>query len=138
MKDFPYDNIVHLSEPELIRPRMSRSRRAAQFKPFAALQGFEEMIAESSREKKEKKELSEAEREELDEKLQFLHHHPDKSPALTVVFETDEGEKQIRGTLVKLDLSMGMMKVGAQRIVIRTIRKIEIMENLDSSYTKNG
>ena len=61
-----------------------------------------------------------------------------KSPALTVVFETDEGEKQIHGTLVKLDLSMGMMKVGAQRIAIRTIRKIEIMENLDSSYTKNG
>ena len=138
MKDFPYDNIVHLSEPELIRPRMSRSRRAAQFKPFAALQGFEEMIAESSREKKEKKELSEAEREELDEKLQYLQQHLDEHPSLAVVFETEEGEKQISGTLVKLNLSMDMMKAGAQRIAIHTIRKIEIAQNLDSFYTKNG
>ena len=45
-----YDDIIdlphHVSE---IRPRMSRSDRAAQFAPFAALTGYEAVIADTAR-----------------------------------------------------------------------------------------
>jgi hypothetical protein len=49
----PYDDIIHLEHPTSKRhPRMSRLDRAAQFAPFAALKGYEEVI-EENREKNE-------------------------------------------------------------------------------------
>ena len=40
-----YDDIIALPHPEPGRhPRMSMSARAAQFSPFAALDGYEEVI----------------------------------------------------------------------------------------------
>lgn len=40
-----YKDIIHLPPPELwVRPRMSRYSRAAQFAPFAALNGFELLL----------------------------------------------------------------------------------------------
>ena len=43
----PYDDIIHLEHPTSGRhPRMSRLDRAAQFAPFAALRGYEELIEE--------------------------------------------------------------------------------------------
>jgi hypothetical protein len=45
-----YDDIIdlphHISET---RPRMSRLDRAAQFSPFAALTGYEAVVAETAR-----------------------------------------------------------------------------------------
>ena len=49
----PYDDIIHLEHPTSSKhPRMSRQDRAAQFAPFAALRGHEEVIDEN-REKNE-------------------------------------------------------------------------------------
>ena len=49
----PYDDIIHLEHPTSKRhPRMSRLDRAAQFAPFAALKGYDEVI-EENREKNE-------------------------------------------------------------------------------------
>ena len=48
MKD--YDDIILLPHPEpRNHPRMPRLERAAQLAPFAALTGFEEVIAETER-----------------------------------------------------------------------------------------
>ncbi len=49
----PYDDIIHLEHPTSSRhPRMTRLERAAQFAPFAALKGYEDVI-EENREKNE-------------------------------------------------------------------------------------
>ncbi len=49
----PYDDIIHLEHPTSRKhPRMSRLDRAAQFAPFAALKGYEDVI-EENREKNE-------------------------------------------------------------------------------------
>jgi len=49
----PYDDIIHLEHPTSKRhPRMPRLDRAAQFAPFAALKGYEEVV-EENREKNE-------------------------------------------------------------------------------------
>ncbi|MBQ6911838.1 MAG: hypothetical protein IJQ35_06715 [Bacteroidales bacterium] len=51
----PYDDIIHLEHPTSRKhPRMSRLDRAAQFAPFAALKGYEDVI-EENREKNEEK-----------------------------------------------------------------------------------
>ena len=50
-----YDDIIHLEHPTSRKhPRMSRLDRAAQFAPFAALKGYEDVI-EENREKNEEK-----------------------------------------------------------------------------------
>lgn len=49
----PYDDIIFLEHPSSKKhPRMARADRAAQFAPFAALKGYEEVIDEN-REKNE-------------------------------------------------------------------------------------
>lgn len=46
----PYDDIIGLEHPTSQRhPRMARLERAAQFAPFAALKGYEEVIDQNRR-----------------------------------------------------------------------------------------
>lgn len=54
------------------RPRMSRQDRAAQFAPFAALSGYEVLIAEAGRATEAERSLDEDRREELDRALRVL------------------------------------------------------------------
>ena len=59
----PYEDIIHLPHHQsATRPHMSLYDRAAQFSPFAALTGFDGVIAETSRLTDQKIELSEYER----------------------------------------------------------------------------
>ena len=40
-----YGDIIDLEHPQVLaRPRMSLSKRASQFAPFAALKGYEELL----------------------------------------------------------------------------------------------
>ena len=46
--DKNYDDIIDMPRPEWHHPRMSMQKRAAQFAPFAALNGYDEAIEETS------------------------------------------------------------------------------------------
>ena len=85
----PYSDIIHLPHHKAPnRPHMSMYDRAAQFSPFAALTGFEGVIAETGRLTDRKVELSESEKVLLDQKLTLIDdviqdkHHPE----ITVVY----------------------------------------------------
>ena len=56
----PYEDILHLPHPEPPQrhPRMSRSDRAAQFAPFAALTGFGAQITGTAQEEMNKEEYN--------------------------------------------------------------------------------
>ena len=59
-KDFPYADILHLPHHRAAgRAHMSLHDRAAQFAPFAALTGFDGVIAETGRQTERRIELSE-------------------------------------------------------------------------------
>ena len=50
----PYDDIIHLEHPTSRKhPRMTLPERAAQFAPFAALKGYEEVIDENRQKNEE-------------------------------------------------------------------------------------
>lgn len=50
-----YEDIIYLPVPKIwVRPRMSRSNRAVQFAPFAALSGFDALVKETAKQIKEK------------------------------------------------------------------------------------
>lgn len=42
-----YDDIIHLPRPTSKRPPLSRTSRAAQFSPFAALEGHSSLVKNS-------------------------------------------------------------------------------------------
>lgn len=89
MEKNPYADIIHLPHHKAAnRPHMSMYDRAAQFSPFAALSGFDGVIAETGRLTDRKIELSESEKVLLDQKLTLIDdviqdkHHPE----ITVVY----------------------------------------------------
>ena len=85
----PYEDIIHLPHHQSSnRPHMSLHDRAAQFSPFAALTGFDGVIAETGRLTDQKIELSEYERALLDRKLSRIEDELRKGnhPEITVIY----------------------------------------------------
>lgn len=66
-----YKDIMENDQPPLIRKRMLVSQRAAQFAPFAALSGYEDIIHETARLVEPYRELDEQQQNELNHKLQI-------------------------------------------------------------------
>ena len=68
-----YDDIKYLPHHQSsTRSHMSLHDRAAQFAPFAALTGYEDMLQEEARLTQREIELSEAEKQRLDRKLAWI------------------------------------------------------------------
>ena len=87
-----YDDIIDL--PHYQSPRragMTMTDRAAQFSPFAALTGYEDVIEETGRLTQPATELTESRKEQLNRKLMLLQEISDASPMVTVLyFEPDK------------------------------------------------
>ena len=82
-----YEDMLYLDPPvSKTHRKMSIQDRAAQFMPFAALTGYEDLIRESSRITQSRIELSETEIEELKHKLEILHRHEIDKPLIKVQY----------------------------------------------------
>lgn len=80
-----YDDIINL--PHFVSNKhahMSMSARAAQFAPFAALNGHEEAVEETARLTDEKLILGEEQLKTINEKLAILKEHIDDGLQITV------------------------------------------------------
>lgn len=65
-----YDDMLGMERPVSFRhPKMNRIARAAQFAPFAALTGFEELVAEEARVTEDETELTEEEKQRIGETI---------------------------------------------------------------------
>ena len=85
----PYADILMLPHHQAAnRPHMSMHDRAAQFSPFAALTGFDGVIAETGRMTDRKIELSESQKLLLDQKLTLIDDviQDGYHPVVTVVY----------------------------------------------------
>ena len=89
-----YDDIINLPNPTpTCRPRMSALDRAAQFAPFAALTGYEEVVAEAARLTDDRLELSEDMKIILNDKMQMIVDNLDKEPFVTVRYFVPDKRK---------------------------------------------
>lgn len=91
MKDdlvqYPYTGVKR-------HPHMSNAKRAAQFKPFAALSGYEEAIEESGRVTIERKEMHEDALRIIQAKTAILLEHIKEQPYVNLlVFKEDAMQK---------------------------------------------
>ena len=67
-----YDDILGLPHYEPKHKRMTIEARSAQFAPFSALTGYEDLVEETGRITEKEKELNEDEKELLDRKLKII------------------------------------------------------------------
>jgi len=131
MKDDRYEDLLDLPHPEpKHHPRMSRSQRAAQFSPFAALTGYDQIIKESSRTTDQDVELDEMEKEKIGRRLALL---TEKSGigAEIVYFEPDTKKSggrfvSVSGRIRKLDADSGTVVLEDGTVLeIDQIRRID-------------
>ena len=97
-----YADIINLPhhEPDPIKhPRMPLYKRAAQFAPFAALRGYDDMVNEEIRVPKvdHKRELEEHEAEILNQKLNRIMQLTAAGEHPTVTFTVYEADKRKSG-----------------------------------------
>ncbi len=105
-----YDDIIHKPHPVSSRhAAMTNRDRAAQFSPFAALTGYEEVIAEASRQTSPRIELEESEQQILDRKLQDLRERISEQPEVEITYFEPDTRKDggayltVKGHLKKID-----------------------------------
>ena len=109
-----YDDIIHTPWPRPTkRARMSLEDRAAQFAPFAALTGYDAVLAETARLTQNPVFLTEESLEEPNAQLRRAQARLDAQPGvrLTVYYE-DENKaggrfETVAGNLKKIDCYLG-------------------------------
>ncbi len=98
---YKYTDLLPLSRPEPIKPRMSISNRAKIFSPFAALRGYEDEIASEGKDhlKGKQIELSEEQKELLGNKIGQLR----KNQLVKVKYFTDGYYEDLPGRVDSVD-----------------------------------
>lgn len=106
-----YDDIIGLSRPELPeRERMPVMKRAAQFAPFAALSGYEDIIAEDARYTENRPVPDEERCARINSVLQFALDNIGKQPRGTIVHFVPDKLKtggalcKVNGEIRRIDL----------------------------------
>ena len=98
---YKYADLLPISRPEPIKPRMSISNRAKIFSPFAALRGYEDEIASEGKDhlKGKQIELSEEQKELLGNKIGQLR----KNQLVKVKYFTDGYYEDLPGRVDSVD-----------------------------------
>lgn len=133
-----YDDIINLPRPvSRKRSPMSNFDRAAQFSPFAALTGYDAVIAETGRLTDTQIELDEGGKALLDEKLQTIREHLEENPAVTLAVFCPDSRKTggayetVSGHVKKIDpVARVLVLTDGTVIPIDRIYGIECLANL--------
>ncbi len=128
-----FDREHHVSSK---RPHMSRLSRAAQFAPFAALTGYDDLIRESSRQTSARIELDESQKDELNRSLVYLLENRETAEAVFTCFIPD-GKKsggeyvQYAGRIARYDRLSGSLMLDSGAVIdIDSICEIECDKQL--------
>ena len=82
-----YGDMLYMTYPfQTDRPRMNRADRAAQFSPFAALTGFDGVVAETARLTEERPEMSEEQKAAVNDALMELLSRIRERPEAEIVY----------------------------------------------------
>ena len=109
------------------RMHMSSSQRAAQFAPFAALTGYDEMIEASNIIYDTRKELSEDELDELNRSINVLK----KNDTVKVVYFDRGYYKELTGKVTRIDLYEKTIRIDDLTIRLMNLRTLEIIESVN-------
>ena len=110
MKEDNYEDIINLPHHTSKKyPRMSLEARSAQFAPFAALTGYDEVLIETARLTNERVEIDETIKVIIDSKLQIIKEHIMQKPLITFMYFVPDLKKDggkyvtVTGNVKKID-----------------------------------
>ena len=110
IKEDNYEDIINLPHYTSKKyPRMSLEARSAQFAPFAALTGYDELLIETARLTNERIEIDETIKVIIDSKLQIIKEHIKEMPLITFMYFAPDTQKDggkyvtIMGKVKKID-----------------------------------
>ena len=118
-----YGDIIDRAHPDpQKRPRMSRKNRAAQFAPFAALTGYDDLIRETARYTEQQIVLDENKKEELNRKLHALLNAGEGQEAVFTCFVPDAQKsggtyEDVAGRIVNADFLYGYLTLDNGRVL---------------------
>lgn len=123
-----YDDIINLPHFESKKhKRMSIEARSAQFAPFSALTGYEDIVKETARLTDKRIEIDDELKQILNNKLQFILKNIDLFPEITFIYFVNDkqksGGKYIEkiGIIKKIDTINGL-------IILKDKSKIKIKD----------
>ena len=129
-----YDDIINLPHHvSTKRPQMTRSARAAQFAPFAALVGLDDEMEETARLTDTKPELEEAEKEKINRILLDIRDNPQKETAVELTFFRPDGRKD-GGAIITVPCTVRRIDAIGRSLILSDRSKIEF-ENILSIKT---
>lgn len=134
-----YDDIINL--PHHIskkHPRMSLEARSAQFAPFAALTGYDEVIRETARITNKRIEINEEMKAILNEKLLIIKSQIQTRPCITVTYFVPDSKKD-GGKYVSVTGKVAKIDEYRQKILLENKIEIpisEIIEIIDDKEIK--
>ena len=118
-----YGDIIDREHPDSLKhPRMPRANRAAQFAPFAALTGYDDLIFEAARYTDRRIVLDENKKEELNRKLHILLNAEDAPEAVFTCFVPDPVKnggtyEDAVGRIAKADFLYGYLTLDSGRVL---------------------
>ena len=139
-----YQDIINMPHHvSRTHPQMSRYERAAQFAPFAALSGYEDIIKEEGRLTDNRIEINEEAKFVLDRKMQVLMNAISKKPFVSITYFVPDARKSggeyvtTGDNIKKIDILKQLLVT--QKDIIIPIREIvdmqgEIFRNLELEY----
>ena len=97
-----YDDIINLPHHTSTKhPRMTRTARAAQFAPFAALTGLDDEMEETARLTDKKITLDEEQKQVINRELLFIKNNPQRDIPVIITFFKSDGRKDGGAYIVK-------------------------------------
>lgn len=123
-----YADILYREHPQSNRRvRMTTADRAAQFSPFAALTGFDAVIAETARLTASRIELDASRQEELNAQLQRLFSQIHTYPLVSITYFQADGRKE-GGAYLRATGNVRNINSYTGRVVFLDGREIPICE----------
>ena len=140
MKENNYEDIINLPHHTSKKyPRMSLEARSAQFAPFAALTGYDEVLIETARLTNERVEIDETIKVIIDSKLQIIKEHIMQKPLITFMYFVPDLKKDggkyvtVTGNVKKIDEYRNVL-ILEDKTEIPISEIIEINGNIVKNY----
>lgn len=128
-----YSDIINLQHHTSTRhKRMSIEARAAQFAPFAALNGYGDAVAETARLTNSKIELSEETKQIINEKLNIINTHIKELPQVTITYFIKDLKKK-GGSYTTITANIKQINPVYNTIILTNKKKINIEDIINIS-----
>lgn len=131
-----YDDIINLEHPTSKRhPRMSAMDRAAQFAPFSALTGYDDMVVERARITGSRMELDDMQKMALDESMTYVLEHLSERPQVKITWFIKDARKS-GGHYQEIEDAVQNVEVPNRMIILRNGLKIPMDDILEILVVK--